>query len=112
MLLLSECARKNADILVVGAGGGMELIALAEAQPEWSFVGVDPSGPMLELARRNVQAIVQRVELIEGTIDVVPADQFDGATCLLVLHFLDRSERLNTLMQIHRPAPILSWSWW
>jgi len=102
MLLLSECARKDADILVVGAGGGMELIALAEAQPEWSFVGVDPSGPMLELARRNVQYIVQRVELIKGTIEVVSADQFDGATCLLVLHFLDKSERLNTLMQIHR----------
>ncbi len=102
MLLLSECAQKDADILVVGAGGGMELMALAEARPRWSFVGVDPSGPMLELARRNVQAIVQRVELIEGTIDAVPADRFDGATCLLVLHFLDRSERLNTLMQIHR----------
>lgn len=102
MLLLSECAPKDGDILVVGAGGGMELTALAEAQPGWSFVGVDPSGPMLELARLQVKDIVQRVKLIEGTIDVVPADQFDGATCLLVLHFLDKSERLNTLMQIHR----------
>lgn len=102
MLLLSECAQKDADILVVGAGGGMELKALAEARPGWSFVGVDPSGPMLKMARLQVKDIVQRVKLIEGTIDVVPADQFDGATCLLVLHFLDKSERLNTLMQIHR----------
>lgn len=102
MLLLSECAQKNARILVVGAGGGMELMALAEAQPGWSFVGVDPSGPMLELARRNVQGIAGRVTLIEGTIDSAPADEFDGATCLLVLHFLDRRERLNTLMQIHQ----------
>jgi tRNA (cmo5U34)-methyltransferase len=102
MLLLSEGARKDARILVVGAGGGMELMALAEAQPEWSFVGVDPSGPMLELARSNVQAIAERVELVEGTIEVAPADEFDGATCLLVLHFLDRRERLHTLMQIHQ----------
>ena len=102
MLLLSEIAQKEARILVVGAGGGMELTALAEAQPEWSFAGVDPSSPMLELARRNVGANAQRVKLVEGTIDVAPADEFDGATCLLVLHFLERRERLNTLMQIHQ----------
>ena len=27
---------------------------------------------------------------------------FDGATCLLVLHFLDRGERLRTLREIRR----------
>lgn len=102
MLLLSEYAQNKAHILVVGAGGGMELMALAKAQPEWSFVGVDPSAPMLELARRTIKSIAKRVELIEGTIQAVPADEFDGATCLLVLHFLDRRERLNTLIQIHQ----------
>ena len=34
MLLLSERAQQAAHILVVGAGGGMELKAMAEAQRE------------------------------------------------------------------------------
>ena len=51
MLLLSERAQQAAHILVVGAGGGMELKAMAEAQREWQFTGVDPSAAMLDLAR-------------------------------------------------------------
>ena len=34
--------------------------------------------------------------------DQVTGGPFDGATCLLVLHFLERSERLRTLREIHR----------
>ncbi|HEX2561547.1 class I SAM-dependent methyltransferase [Phenylobacterium sp.] len=52
MLLLAERAPVGAEFLVLGAGGGLELRALAEAQPSWRFVGVDPSAEMLELARR------------------------------------------------------------
>jgi tRNA (cmo5U34)-methyltransferase len=102
MLLLSERAQQRARILVVGAGGGMELKAMAEAQQEWSFIGVDPSAAMLDLARGNTKPFNGRIELIEGTIDVAPPDLFDGAVCLLTLHFLDKNERLLTLKQIHR----------
>ena len=35
-LLLAERAPTNAKVLVVGAGGGMELKALAEAYPGWT----------------------------------------------------------------------------
>ena len=45
MLLLSERAQHAAHILVVGAGGGMELKAMAEAQRKSVFTGVDPSPP-------------------------------------------------------------------
>jgi len=44
-ILLAERAPRDARVLVLGAGGGLELKALAEAWPDWSFVGVDPSGP-------------------------------------------------------------------
>jgi len=102
MLLLAERAPETADILVVGAGGGLELRAFAEAQTHWRFVGVDPSAEMLDLARRILGPLQSRVELRQGYIDAAPAGPFDGATCLLTLHFLAKDERLRTLREIRR----------
>ncbi|TBR30718.1 MAG: class I SAM-dependent methyltransferase [Reyranella sp.] len=102
MLLLAEHAPSAADILVVGAGGGLELKAFAEAQPRWRFVGVDPSAGMLDLARRVLGPLAARVDLRQGLVDSAPRGPFDGATCLLTLHFLQREERLRTLREIRR----------
>ncbi len=102
MLLLAEEAPEDAHILVVGAGGGMETKAMAEAQPAWRFTGVDPSPAMLNLARQTLAPVCDRVHLIEGTVDQAPTGPFDGATCLLTLHHLDRDERLRTLKDIRR----------
>lgn len=101
-LLLGERAESAADILVVGAGGGLELQAMAEARPGWRFTGVDPSPAMLDIARRTTAAHAARIALLEGTADRAPAGPFGGATCLLVLHFLDRAERLHSLREIRR----------
>lgn len=102
MLLLVEHAPGSADILVLGAGGGLELKVFAEAQPEWRLVGVDPSAEMLNLARSTLAPLQSRAELVEGTIDAAPLGPFDGAACLLTLHFLPRDERLRTLREIRR----------
>ncbi|SFZ86155.1 tRNA (cmo5U34)-methyltransferase [Devosia enhydra] len=99
-LLLGEHATGQGHILVVGAGGGLELAAMAAARPDWRFTGVDPAPAMLDLARKAVAPFADRVELVEGTIDAAGAGPFDGATCLLVLHFLDRDERLRTLREV------------
>lgn len=100
-LLLAERAPSDANVLVLGAGGGNELRAMAEAQPHWKFVGVDPAAEMLRLAARTVGPHLDRVELIEGVIDDAPAGPFDAATCLLTLHFLDAPERGRTVQEIH-----------
>lgn len=102
MLLLAEQATGAARILVVGAGGGMETLALAQAQPSWRFTGVDPSAAMLDLARGALAPVADRVALIEGTVDQAPDGPFDGATCILTLHHIDRDARLHTLQQIRR----------
>ncbi|MFA6156821.1 class I SAM-dependent methyltransferase [Mesorhizobium sp.] len=102
MLLLAEQAPGDAHILVVGAGGGMEIKAIAGAQPAWRFTGVDPSPAMLNLAHQTLRPFADRVELIPGTIDQASEGPFDGATCLLTLHHLDRDERLRTLKDIRR----------
>ena len=109
-LLLSERAGKDARILVLGAGGGLELKAFAEARADWSFMGVDPSQPMLDLAARVLGPLGSRVELRKGYVEDVPAGQFDGATGLLLLHFFPKLERLRVLPratvppQTRRPA--------
>jgi tRNA (cmo5U34)-methyltransferase len=102
MLLLAEHAPGAADILVLGAGGGLELKLFAEAQKDWRLLGVDPSAAMLDLARLTLGPLQSRATLIEGTIDAAPLGPFDGAACLLTLHFLPRDERLRTLREVQR----------
>lgn len=101
-ILLAERAPVDARILVLGAGGGLELKAFARMQPRWRFDGVDPSAQMLNLARTTLGANAARVHLHEGDIDHAPIGPFDGATCLLTLHFLPSAERLATLKALHR----------
>lgn len=92
----------GARVLVVGAGGGMELAAFAQGQPDWRFDGVDPAPAMLALARDTLGPLMDRVRLHEGYVDRAPDGPFDAASCLLTLHFLSREDRLHTLRQIRR----------
>ena len=101
-LLLAEFAPQNARILVLGAGGGLELKAFAETHPDWTFDGVDPASEMLKLALQTLGPLASRVRLHEGYIDDAPEGPFDGATCLLTLHFLDSEERRRTLAEVRR----------
>jgi tRNA (cmo5U34)-methyltransferase len=101
-LLLAERAPDDARILVLGAGGGLEIKVFAEAQPGWRFDGVDPSGEMLDLARLTLGQLVARTELHHGLIDVAPEGPFDGGACILTLHFVEREERLRTLRELRR----------
>lgn len=101
-LLLAERAPADAHILVLGAGGGLELKAMAEAHPGWRFTGIDPARQMLDLAAQVMGPDARRAELIEGYIDDAPAGPFDGATCLLTLHFLERDERIRTAAAIRK----------
>lgn len=101
-LLLAERVPTDGRVLVLGAGGGLELSAMAELAPGWRFDGIDPSAEMIGQARVRLGANASRVAFHEGYIEAAPDGPFDGATALLVLHFLPRSERLQTLRQIAR----------
>jgi tRNA (cmo5U34)-methyltransferase len=102
LLLLAERAPDNAHVLVLGAGGGLELKVFAEARPGWRFDGVDPSAEMLKLAQATLGPLATRVRLHEGYIDIAPEGPFDAASCLLTLHFVPAEERLRTLRELHR----------
>ncbi|WP_353620474.1 class I SAM-dependent methyltransferase [Pseudomonas denitrificans (nom. rej.)] len=100
-ILLAEQAPHDGHLLVLGAGGGMELRAFAEAQPAWSFTGVDPSAEMLAVAAQMLGPNAGRADLLQGYIDDAPPGPFDGGACLLTLHFLPEAERLRVLREIH-----------
>lgn len=102
MLLIDERAPENAQVLVVGAGGGLEIKAFAEARPGWRFNGVDPSAAMLDLAKTMLEPFAHRTRLHQGYIDAAPEGPFDAATCLLTLHFVEVEERLRMLKEIRR----------
>ncbi len=85
----------DARILCVGAGTGTEMIALAQAFPQWQFTAVEPAPAMLDICRRKAEesGIATRCTFHEGYLDSLPAsDLFDAATCLLVSQFLKQAE--------------------
>lgn len=92
MLAASLGTGSTATVLVAGAGGtANEIIVAGRLEPNWSFVAVDPSGPMLDLAMARVAAagLSERTERIQGVVSDLPADRhFDAATLIGVLHHL------------------------
>lgn len=104
-VLLAENLPDNANILVVGAGGGKEVVTFGKAFPNAKITGVDPSEKMLGVARELVEKanLQSRVALHRGTISDLDETQFDAATAMLVMHFLpDDGEKLDFLKAIHR----------
>src|SRR5512135_1194641 len=111
MFKLSHCCLRarlpeHASLLIAGAGTGMEICEFAPLNPGWSFCGVDPSGDMLALARRKISGkkLTNRIELRKGYVDELEDEEtFDGATCILVMHFLkDDGSKLALLQSIRQ----------
>jgi len=105
-VLMAEHTPPDGTILVLGAGGGLETKAFAEAHPGWAFDAVDPAAAMLDLAVKTLGPHAARVRMHHGYIDNAPAGPFDAATSLLTLHFLPPEARRRTVAQIRqRLAP-------
>ncbi len=101
-VLMAEQTPADGHLLVLGAGGGLELKTLAESGPRWRLDGVDPSADMLRQARATLGELAPRATLRQGYIDNAPEGPYDGATCLLTLHFLAPQERLRTVREVSR----------
>ncbi len=111
MFKLSHCCLRSrlpnhAKVLIVGAGTGMEISEFAPLNPGWSFCGVDPSADMLALARKKIfeKNLNCEIELRKGYVDDLKEEEvFEGATCILVMHFLkDDGSKLALLESICR----------
>jgi tRNA (cmo5U34)-methyltransferase len=101
-LLLAERTPDDGRVLVLGAGGGLELEHLAAMHSGWVFDGIDPSAEMLRLAEATTEPFAGRIRLHEGYVDSAPPGPFDAAVCLLTLHFIPAAERLDTLQHLRR----------
>jgi tRNA (cmo5U34)-methyltransferase len=108
---LAHCCLKarlpeKADILIVGAGTGMEICEFAPLNPGWSFMGVDPSQDMLNITNKKLREknLGNHIELFKGYVDDLEDNEaFDAATAILVMHFLkDDGSKLEFLKSINR----------
>jgi tRNA (cmo5U34)-methyltransferase len=92
-LLAAALGRESgAHVLVAGAGGtAQEILTTARLAPRWRYTAVDPSGPMLDLARANVASagLTDRVRFHQGRIeDLAASERYEAATLVGVLHHL------------------------
>jgi tRNA (cmo5U34)-methyltransferase len=103
--LIRERIGSNGEVLVLGAGGGLELEAFSSRCPQWTFLGVEPAEEMLKAAKERVllAAASERVDWHHGYIFDAPLGPFDAATCLLTLHFVpDDGAKERTLAEVRR----------
>ncbi|WP_413560394.1 class I SAM-dependent methyltransferase [Bdellovibrio sp. HCB209] len=92
----------NSKILCVGVGTGAEILSLAQAFPQWTFVGIDPSLNMLDVCRERMKkaGLESRCEFVHGFIQDLPQKGFDAAVSMLVAHFIKSDERQNFFQHI------------
>lgn len=88
-------------VLIVGAGGGTELITLSVAHPNWTFTAIDPAANMIASARSRAEevGVAERILWCCGSIDAAGPDLHDAATCILVLHFVAGDDDRRALLQ-------------
>jgi tRNA (cmo5U34)-methyltransferase len=101
--ILKSHLPKTANLLIVGAGTGMELIHYSQSNPKWSFLGIDPSANMLEIARTKIEQhnLSERITLQQTyTHELALAPLYDAATSILVMHFIPDDGKLAFLQSI------------
>ena len=101
-------------VLVLGAGTGAEVLALAQQNPDWHITALEPSGDMLAVARAKCAAAQRHnVAFVHGYVEDLPvAEPFDAALCLLVMHFIDTTAAKQQFLhqaaaQLAAGAPLL-----
>jgi tRNA (cmo5U34)-methyltransferase len=102
MLAASALDAEAPRVLVVGAGGTAgEIIAAARLEPSWTFVAVDPSPSMMDVARAHIAeaGLHDRVEFFTGSLrETAAATSFNAAIMIGVLHHIQGELAKRDLM--------------
>lgn len=101
--ILKSSLPENAHLLIGGSGTGKEAIGYALDNPGWKITGFDIAEEMVRIASSKVEqhGLKSRIELIHGDVSQVFQENFDGATSLLVAHFIPKKEKEAFIRQIH-----------
>jgi len=94
-IVSAEAAGRPIRLLDAGAGDGLLSLALAKRHPDWTVLGVDLRGDLLEGARSRAEARAlpnARFEQADITRPL-PASGFDAAIALESLHEIPDDER-------------------
>lgn len=110
----------EARVLDVGTGTGQLAIAALERWPGLRITGIDPSGGMLEVARRNADAglpadVARRYAAEVASADELPFEpaSFDLAISSFVLQLVpNRAAALREVRRVLRPGGTLAWVTW
>ena len=115
-LTIAQCQSvlaPDAQVLVVGAGTGKEVLSLAKACPQMRFVVQDTSQDMLDIAEQAFEqaGITQRIEVSNKPVSELN-HTCDAALCLLVLHFVkDNGDKQDFLKAIRENLKTNAYLW-
>lgn len=77
------------DMLVIGAGGGQELLTFAPINRQLHFTAIDSSEFMVKRAQQRAVEYQSQIDYaVESWKDYQVTKDYDTASCLLVLHFI------------------------
>jgi SAM-dependent methyltransferase len=115
--LIAPPARTPTTILDVGSGTGSLAIEALRRWPHVRVIGIDPSGGMLEVARREAAAALVAQDADRYETEVAPADELpfgdrsiDLAVSSFVLQLVpDRGAALREVRRVLRPGGTFAW---
>lgn len=102
--VLAERLDADPHLLIVGAGGGVEVERFAEHLPQSRFTAIDPAESMIQLGRVTTKNVAppERIDWHVCDATTAPRGPFDAATAFLCLMFVpDDGSRLEQLRAIH-----------
>jgi len=100
---LGLALEENARLLIVGAGTCTEILTLADFDSTWTFVAVEPSAPMIDVARARIAeaGLTDRVTFHVGTLDSLnDHGPFDAATGILMMQFVAADEKAALFAEV------------
>ena len=109
--VISQWAEVTApDVIDIGTGSGLSLMPWTGRAR--SVTGVEPSGPMREIARQRAGSLADRdvFRLVEGTAEDtgLPAGSADIVTASQAMHWFDPGLALPEIARLLRPGGVLA----